>query len=93
MRSGSRNRPRPLARLLSNLSRLAPSAFVSDAIHRANITVDEDGTEAAAVTGIAVATSAIEPEVSIRADHPFAFAITHPSGVPLFVGQVANPAS
>ncbi len=69
--------------------------LIGQAIHRANITVDEDGTEAAAVTGIAmVPTSAgpVLPHATIRADHPFAFAIVHkPTHTPLFIGQVADP--
>lgn len=78
---------------LDELSGIAPGVAINDAIHRANITVDEAGTEAAAVTGIGVATSAgPEPQVNIRADHPFSFAITHrPTGAPLFLGTVADP--
>lgn len=77
---------------LGDLPGIAPGAYVDDAIHRATITVDEHGTEAAAATGIAVATSMVTPEVSIRADHPFSFAVVHtPTGAPLFAGSVADP--
>ena len=67
--------------------------FIGQAIHRANITVDEWGTEAAAVTGLGFPMSLPPtPQVRIRADHPFAYAIVHrPTGAPLFVGQVADP--
>lgn len=67
--------------------------FIDQAIHRANITVDEWGTEAAAVTGIGFDVSGPpEPEAVIHADHPFAFVIRHtPTGTPLFIGQVADP--
>lgn len=67
---------------------------VGQAVHRANITVTEAGTEAAAVTGIGVeATSAPPPaQVAVRADHPFAFAIVHrPTRTPVFSGQVTDP--
>ena len=66
---------------------------LDQAVHRANITVDEWGTEAAAVTGLTFPTSAPpEPQVVVRADRPFAFAIVHqPTGAPLFIGQVADP--
>ncbi|MEP7019788.1 MAG: serpin family protein [Pseudonocardiales bacterium] len=79
----------------ADLSGIAPNLFVSDAMHRANITVDESGTEAAAVTGIAVATSASPGSpVVMRADRPFAWAIVHePTGTPIFTGHVTNPAA
>ncbi|GIH90358.1 serpin family protein [Planobispora siamensis] len=76
-------------------SGIADGLFLQQAVHRANVTVDEWGTEAAAVTGMAFAVSAPPPaEVEVRADRPFAFAIVHlPTRVPLFVGQVADPAA
>lgn len=77
-----------------DLSGLADGATLSQAIHRATITVDEWGTEAAAVTATAAATAGIAGQsLTVRADHPFAFAIMHtPTSTPLFLGQVANPA-
>ncbi len=67
--------------------------FIEQAIHRANITVDEWGTEAAAVTGLAFPDSGPpEPDIVVHADHPFAFVIRHTAtGTPLFIGQVADP--
>jgi serine protease inhibitor len=78
---------------LGDLPGIAPDAFVGAAVHRANISVDEWGTEAAAVTGLRVTLSAgPQPEVVVHADHPFAFAIVHrATGTPLFLGQVADP--
>jgi len=68
---------------------------LDQAVHRANITVDEWGTEAAAVTGLAFAASLSfppQPPLVVRADRPFAFAIVHrPTGAPLFIGHVADP--
>ena len=65
------------------------------ALHRANITVDESGTEAAAVTALVVDAAGAGPaSVTVRADHPFAFAIVHQAtAAPLFLGQVADPAA
>lgn len=67
--------------------------WIGGALHRATITVDEQGTEAAAVTGLAMEESAPPgPDVTIRADRPFVFAIvdtTHHA--PVFLGQVADP--
>ncbi|HEY5032618.1 MAG TPA: serpin family protein [Actinomycetes bacterium] len=77
----------------ADLSGIAPGLVVGDAVHRANITVDEEGTEAAAVTGLAMrmALRAGEP-VPMRADRPFVWAVVHePTGTPVFVGHVADP--
>jgi serpin B len=57
------------------------------------ITVDEEGTEAAAVTGGAMATSGspMEPQ-ELRVDRPFLFAITDAAtGTILFLGAIADP--
>ncbi|MGH3900721.1 MAG: serpin family protein [Pseudonocardiaceae bacterium] len=79
---------------LDDFSGMSPERLTLDqAVHRANITVDEWGTEAAAVTGLAFTVSAPpEPQFVVRADRPFAFAIVHlPTGAPLFIGHVADP--
>ncbi len=77
----------------ADFSGIQPGLYINQAIHRADITVDEQGTRAAAATAIGMAVSArVTPATVVRADHPFAFAIVHrPTGVPLFVGHVANP--
>lgn len=69
--------------------------YIAQAVHQANITVDEWGTEAAAVTALGLGvTSAPVPDVTIRADRAFAFTIVHkPTGTPLFMGQVADPSA
>ncbi len=81
----------------ADLSGMSPvPLYVAQAVHRATITVDEFGTEAAAVTAFAAAPSSARPSatVALHADHPFAFAIMHlPTGTPLFVGQVADPSA
>lgn len=85
----------PLKRLgLHDLGNLpAFDAIVDQAIHRANVTVDERGTEAATVTGISMIVSAPPPpELTLKADRPFTFAIVHkPTGAPMFLGAVADP--
>ena len=78
----------------ADFSGIASGLQIEQAVHRGRITVDEWGTEAAAVTGLAFASSGVAPgaAVTVRADHPFAFAIVHTTtGVPLFVGHVADP--
>jgi serpin B len=74
---------------------ISPGLFVNQAVHRATITVDEWGTEAAAVTGLAFATAGHSPaKIQLTVDRPFAFAIVHTAtGVPLFLGQVADPSA
>jgi serpin B len=77
----------------ADLSGIAPGLSVDQVAHRATITVDEKGTEAAAVTGIGVATSArTGGPIEMRVDRPFAWAIVHePTGTPVFTGHVIDP--
>jgi serine protease inhibitor len=72
---------------------IAPKLYISQAIHRATITVDEWGTEAAAVTGLAFAAAGMmAPPLAVNVDHPFAYAIVNPqTGVVVFEGSVADP--
>jgi len=64
--------------------------YIQSAIHKAFVAVDEEGTEAAAATGISVGvTSLPEP---IRIDRPFVFLIRdRQTGTILFLGRVMNP--
>ena len=67
---------------------------LSAVLHKARVDVDEQGTEAAAATGVAVGVRAMRPEEppTFRADHPFVFFIRHnPTGAILFLGRLANP--
>jgi serpin B len=70
--------------------------YISDVLHKAFVSVDEKGTEAAAATAVIMkmhraAVSAALP-MTFRADHPFLFLIRHKeTGVILFMGHVANP--
>ncbi|HSJ35738.1 MAG TPA: serpin family protein [Acidimicrobiia bacterium] len=70
-----------------------PSAFLAGAVHGADIAVDEEGTVAAAATGLGFNESAgAMPELTIAADRPFLYLIRHrPSGAVLFAGQVTDP--
>ena len=77
----------------ADFSGIASGLYIGQAVHAANITVDEFGTEAAAVAAIAMPSSAPpSPDIVVRADRPFAFAIVHlPTRTPLFLGTVADP--
>jgi serpin B len=79
----------------ADFSGIHTGLFIDQAVHRATMTVDEAGTEAAAATGIAmVPTSGMLAQQTVTVDRPFAFAIVHTgTGVPVFVGQVADPAA
>lgn len=67
--------------------------FISAAVHKAFVEVNEQGTEAAAATGIAMVLTALpRPPIEFRADHPFIFLIRERStGSILFLGRVTNP--
>jgi serine protease inhibitor len=77
----------------ADLSGIIPGATITKADHQAYIAVDEKGTEAAAATTFAIATSGeVNPPKVVQVDRPFAFAIVHrPTGIPLFVGRVTHP--
>jgi serpin B len=68
--------------------------FVQDAIHKATITVDEEGAEAAAATGISVGTDGGETGTppSLICDHSFVLMIyDQVTGSVLFMGRISDP--
>ena len=68
-----------------------PGLFLSTVQHEAFIEVDEDGTEAHAATGAAMAAS---HGPTITVDKPFLFVIRdRPTGAILFVGRVTDPSA
>jgi serpin B len=76
------------------LPRMAPDLEIGVAVHAADITVDEAGTEAAAATAIGLRVTGAPPGqmVTVVADRPYLFAIRHvETGAPLFVGRVTDP--
>ena len=69
--------------------------YISDVVHKAFVTLDEAGTEAAAATAVMMALkSALRPMTPkvFKADHPFIFIIRHrETESVLFMGRVADP--
>jgi serpin B len=68
--------------------------MITDVLHKATITVDEEGTEAAAATAIIIGVTSAMPEepISLVIDRPFLFMIRHvPTASILFMGRVVQP--
>ena len=66
---------------------------ISAVLHEGFIAVDEEGTEAAAATAVAMRTLSVAAEPrSVVADRPFLYLIHDlPTGTPLFIGRVLDP--
>jgi len=68
------------------------NVYISKAIHKTYIKVDEVGTEAAAVTAIGFTTTAIQLSQVFKLDHPFLYAIIEKqTGAVLFLGMLNEP--
>ncbi len=66
--------------------------FISKVIHKAFVEVNEEGTEAAAATGVVMELTMIKPVKAFRADHPFVFFIyDNKYENILFLGRIINP--
>ena len=82
----------------ADFSRITDEAhgfYISDVLHKAYLEINEEGSTAAAVTGIQMKTAAIiSPKESFNLvfDHPFLLAIADTkTGVIIFLGIIANP--
>ena len=84
---------------LANFSRMAPleilgeNLYIGEVLHKTFVEVNEEGTEAAAVTSVGVvATSVPPPPIPFTIDRPFFFAIrdNHTKTV-LFMGAIVDP--
>jgi len=68
--------------------------FISEVKHKTFLEVNEEGTVAAGVTSIGIATTAYHPSdiFEILVDHPFVFVIReNKSGTILFIGKIVEP--
>ena len=74
---------------LSGLAQNAAGLFVSGVIHKAYISVNEEGTEASAATAVVVSRAM---PLQVNADRPFLFLIREKStGSILFMGRLIEP--
>jgi serine protease inhibitor len=71
------------------------TAYISEVRHKAFAEVNEEGTEAAAVTSVEMRTTSLGPPpktFQMIVDHPFFFAIRdNQTGAVLFMGSIAEP--
>ncbi len=68
------------------------SLWISQIVHKAYIEVNEVGTEAAAATGVEMATKSVPYFAVFRADHPFLYLIRdNRRGTILFMGRMDDP--
>ena len=69
--------------------------YIDAVIHKAYVDVNEEGSEAAAATGVIMRSFGVPtPPLVFRADHPFMFLIRdNRFGSILFIGRVTNPSS
>ena len=65
--------------------------FISDVIHKAFVSVDEAGTEAAAATAVIMEGSGMPEHAEFTMNRPFLFLIRDASGALLFLGRVLEP--
>ena len=73
-----------------------PCLLISDVIHKAFVSADEEGTEAAAATAVTatlISARAYEPEpIRVTVDRPFIFLIRdRATNTILFVGRMEKP--
>ncbi|CAF2110677.1 BnaC08g48760D [Brassica napus] len=75
-----------------DLPTIGEKLYVSNILHKACIEVDEEGTEAAAVSVGDIRFLCLRKNPDFIADHPFLFTVREDkSGVILFMGQVLDP--
>jgi serpin B len=68
--------------------------YIADVVHKAFVSVDEAGTEAAAATAVVMELTAMPDVVEVSVDRPFIFFIRDiETGTILFVGRTLNPSA
>lgn len=76
----------------ADFSGMAPNLAIGEALHKAFVSVNEKGTEAAAASSISMVKANGGRKHVFRADHPFVFMIYDSrSGAVVFIGRLADP--
>jgi len=78
----------------ANFDKINPDydLYISNVKHKTYVNVDEEGTEAAAVTSIEIGYTSVGNEITFRVDRPFIFALREKSSdTILFIGKIMNP--
>ncbi|MCX6013396.1 MAG: serpin family protein [Chloroflexi bacterium] len=78
----------------ADFSRIDYGLFIDEVKHKTYVEVNEEGTEAAAVTSVGMGTTSIALPLDMIVDHPFIFVIReHHSNTILFMGKIMEPAT
>ncbi|TAL70851.1 MAG: serpin family protein [Bacteroidetes bacterium] len=76
----------------TGMSELGRLLIISEVKHKTFIKVDEEGTEAAAVTSVEMGPTSLPGDIIIRIDRPFVFVIREKnSGSIVFIGKIVEP--
>ena len=76
-----------------------PTLKISEVVHKTFLAIDEEGTEAAAVTAVDIVTTAAPadpppPPIEFKADRPHFIVLYHkPTGARLFLGRIVTTAA
>jgi len=82
----------PAASDFSRINSIYDDLYISDTKHKSFIRVDEEGTEAAAVTSIEMGVTSAPQTIDLRFDRPYFYVIREvESNTILFMGTMANP--
>jgi serpin B len=74
------------------MSPVPPNVYIGSVKHKAAIDVDEEGTEAAAVTSVEMRVVSMPKGFQMVVDRPFLFAIhDDETGTILFLGTILDP--
>jgi serpin B len=66
--------------------------YIEDVVHKAYVSVDEAGTEAAAASAVVMNLKAVMENAEVTLDHPFIYLIRDiETGTILFIGSLVNP--